>query len=57
VFVGKNLKRWIATCERDTPSRIRASIRHVRVLGENGEEAYVALASEGGTLKVEEERY
>ena len=53
-FVGKTLRRWLAVCERDAPARVRAGIRHVRVLGEDGEEAYVALAS-AGTPRVEAE--
>ena len=52
-FVGKTLTRWLAVCERDAPARVRAGIRHVRVLGEDGEEAYVALAS-AGTPRIEE---
>ena len=53
-FVGKTLRRWLAVCERDAPARVRAGIRHVRVLGEDGEEAYVALAS-AGTPRIEVE--
>ena len=53
-FVGKTLRRWLAVCERDAPARVRAGIRHVRVLGEDGEEAYVALAS-AGTPRVDAE--
>ena len=40
---------------RCAPARVRAGIRHVRVLGEDGEEAYVALAS-AGTPRIEEAR-
>jgi hypothetical protein len=46
-FHGRSLKEWLAVCERDAPARVRAGIRHVRVLREDGEEAYVALASAG----------
>ena len=46
-FHGRSLRAWLAVCERDAPARVRAGIRHVRVLREDGEEAYVALASAG----------
>ena len=53
-LVGKRLRRWLAVCERDAPARVRARVRHVRVLREDGSEAYVALAS-AGTARVEAE--
>jgi curved DNA-binding protein CbpA len=53
-MVGKSLKKWLVSCERDTPSRVRAGIRNVRVLREDGEEVFIALASTG-TPKVAEE--
>ena len=53
-FAGKRIRRWLAVCERDAPARVRAGVRHVRVLGEDGDEAFVALAS-AGTPRVEAE--
>lgn len=51
---GKSLTRWIVVCEHDAPARVRSQIRHVRVLREDGEEAYTALASSGAPKRVEE---
>ena len=45
----------MAGCEHDAPARVRASLRNVRVIGEDGEEAYVALGSTGRPRVVSDE--
>ena len=52
---GRTLTRWMAGCEHDAPARVRASLRNVRVIGEDGEEAYVALGSTGRPRVVSDE--
>ena len=52
---GKRIRRWMVACERDGPARTKVWIRNVRVVGADGEEAHVALASEGKPREVWDE--
>ena len=52
---GRTLTSWMAGCEHDAPARVRASLRNIRVIGEDGEEAYVALGSTGRPRVVSDE--